>query len=84
MRIIEFRNRLVNIESTQSHEYILPVKGGLCKPAGIDVSTLMNLMLPAVILGIMAKVMFSMLSKKKQVKTDSTESTTPQTEETTS
>jgi len=35
---------------------------------GIDISTLMNLMLPAMVIGMMMKMMGSSLGKKKQVK----------------
>jgi RNase P/RNase MRP subunit p30 len=31
MRFIEFRNRLVQFECTQSHEHILAVNSGQCK-----------------------------------------------------
>jgi len=34
---------------------------------GIDISTLMNLMLPAMVIGMMMKMMGSSLGKKKQV-----------------
>ena len=42
---------------------------------GIDISTLMNLMLPAMIIGMMTKMMSGTLSKKKGAKTATTEST---------
>ena len=45
---------------------------------GIDISTLMNLMLPAMVIGMMAKMISSTLGKKKQVKAATTESTTSQ------
>ena len=35
---------------------------------GIDISTLMNLMLPAMVMGMMAKMMSGTLGKKKEVK----------------
>jgi len=43
---------------------------------GIDVSTLMNLMLPAMVIGMMAKMMSGTLGKKKQAKAGTTESIT--------
>ena len=43
---------------------------------GIDISTLMNFLLPAMVIGMMAKMMSSTLGKKKQVKVATTESTT--------
>jgi hypothetical protein len=36
---------------------------------GLDISTLMNLMLPVMVIGMMMKMMGSSLGKKKQVKT---------------
>jgi large-conductance mechanosensitive channel len=42
---------------------------------GIDISTLMNFLLPAMVIGMMAKMMSSTLGKKKQVKVATTEST---------
>jgi O-acetyl-ADP-ribose deacetylase (regulator of RNase III) len=44
---------------------------------GIDISTLMNLMLPAMIIGMMMKMMGSSVGKKKQV-TPATENPTSQ------
>jgi hypothetical protein len=44
---------------------------------GIDISTLMNLMLPAMVIGMMMKMMGSSLGKKKQV-TPTTENPTTQ------
>jgi hypothetical protein len=44
---------------------------------GIDISTLMNLMLPAMVIGMMMKMMGSSLGKKKQV-TPTTENPTSQ------
>ena len=44
---------------------------------GIDISTLMNLMLPAMVIGMMAKMMSSTLGKKKQVKAAETKNANP-------
>ena len=44
---------------------------------GIDISTLMNLMLPAMVIGMMMKIMGSSLSKKKQVKAVESKSASP-------
>ena len=44
---------------------------------GIDISTLMNLMLPVMVIGMMMKMMGSSLGKKKQV-TPTTENPTSQ------
>ena len=43
---------------------------------GIDISIFMNLMLPAMVMGMMAKMMSGTLGKKKQVKATTTEITT--------
>jgi hypothetical protein len=48
---------------------------------GIDISTLMNLMLPAMIIGMMMKMMGSSVGKKKQV-TPTTENPTSQPKKT--
>jgi hypothetical protein len=45
---------------------------------GIDISTLMNLMLPAMVIGMMAKMMSGTMGKKKQVKAGTTESANSQ------
>ena len=42
---------------------------------GIDIPILMNLMLPAMVIGMMAKIMSGTLGKKKQVKAAMTEGT---------
>ena len=48
---------------------------------GIDVSTLMNLMLPVMVIGMMMKMMGSSLGKKKEV-TPTTENPTSQPKKT--
>ena len=48
---------------------------------GIDISTLMNLMLPAMVIGMMMKIMGSSLGKKKQA-TLATENPTSKTKKT--
>ena len=45
---------------------------------GIDMSTLLNLMLPVMVIGMMMKMMGSSLGKKKQVKADESKSANPQ------
>jgi hypothetical protein len=44
---------------------------------GIDISTLMNLMLPAMVIDMMAKMMSGTVGKKKQVKAAESKSTSP-------
>jgi len=44
---------------------------------GIDISTLMNLMLPAMVIGMMVKMMGSSLGKKKEVKAIESKSVNP-------
>jgi hypothetical protein len=44
---------------------------------GIDISTLMNLMLPVMVIGMMMKMMGSSLGKKKQVKSVESKSANP-------
>ena len=44
---------------------------------GIDISTFMNLMLPAMVIGMMAKMMSSTSGKKKQVKAAETKNANP-------
>jgi len=41
---------------------------------GINISTLMNLMLPAMVIGMMVKMMGSSLGKKKEVKAEESKS----------
>ena len=45
---------------------------------GIDISTLMNWMLPVMVIGMMLKMMGSSLSKKKQVKVTESKRTNSQ------
>jgi large-conductance mechanosensitive channel len=45
--------------------------------SGIDISTLMNLMLPAMVIGMMIKMMSGTVGKKKQVKSTETKNTNP-------
>ena len=49
---------------------------------GIDISTVLNLMLPAMIVGMMVKMIAVTPSKNKQVKSPATESTTAQPKKT--
>jgi len=44
---------------------------------GIDISTLMNLMLPVMVIGMMTKMMGSSLGKKKQMKAAEIKSASP-------
>jgi hypothetical protein len=44
---------------------------------GIDISTLMNLMLPVMVIGMMTKMMGSSLGKKKQMKATEIKSASP-------
>jgi large-conductance mechanosensitive channel len=44
---------------------------------GIDISTLMNLMLPAMVIGMMVKMMGSSLGKKKEVTAAETKNANP-------
>jgi hypothetical protein len=50
--------------------------------AGIDISNLMNLMLPAMVIGMMAKMISATPNKKKQVQSPSLESTTSRAKKT--
>ena len=45
---------------------------------GIDISTVLNLMLPAMVIGMMAKMISVTPNKNKQIKSPATESTTSQ------
>ena len=45
---------------------------------GIDISTLMNLMLPAMVIGMMMKMLGTSLGKKKQVKAAESKNTLTQ------
>ena len=50
---------------------------------GIDISTLMNLMLPVMVIGMMMKMMGSSLGKKKQVKVTESKRTNSQSKKAT-
>jgi len=45
--------------------------------SGLDISTLMNLMLPVMVIGMMTKMMGSSLGKKKQMKATEIKSASP-------
>jgi large-conductance mechanosensitive channel len=49
---------------------------------GIDISTIMNLLLPAMVVGMMAKMISVTPNKNKQVKSPATEITTSQSKKT--
>jgi hypothetical protein len=46
---------------------------------GIDISTLINLMLPAMMIGMIGKMMSGMMGKPKPVKAKESETTNPKT-----
>ena len=50
---------------------------------GIDISNIMNLMLPAMVIGMMVKMMGSSLGKKKQVKVTESKRTNSQSKKAT-